>query len=217
MNNYSYSILKIHLYPVLSSLTHRSKNLIVYGLWLTKQVLDSLITPGDLRASPSSPTLLKKMVQDCSDLVCILVCCKQGEYPSGHPKGPALHPHPHPQPRSPALPSCKGKIQQCQTHPQGCNVDATIQSHHSGGQGVGKCHPQHLAFRCPEQKSHLVSSPDLKSIQSSEHSNQQVKVNKVKDFMLPVCVLKRISLCALIAYTVNPRAGLTAMGKFSSS
>lgn len=44
----------------------------------------------------------------------------------------------------------------------------------------------------------LVSCPDLKSIQSSEHSNPQVNENWVKDFMLPVCVLKEASLFVFI-------------------
>lgn len=86
-------------------------------------------------------------------------------------------------------------------------------------QQVGQRHPQHLFFSCPEQDP-SASPPDLKSIQSSGCSNPQVGVGGiwVRDFMLPVCVLKNpLCLFSLIAYAIAQMAGLTGLGKLSSS
>lgn len=44
------------------------------------------------------------------------------------------------------------------------------------------------------KKIQPVSSPDFKSIQSSEHSNPQLKENWVKDFMLLVCAEEALSV-----------------------
>lgn len=61
----------------------------------------------------------------------------------------------------------------------------------------------------------LVSSPDL---ESSEHSNPQVKEHWLKDFLLPVCAEEGLSNAFIDCLHYDPRGrkNLTGLKNFSS-